>query len=136
MSDTDNNLRTLRQDLTDIIGKATTATEPMPFMRDELLPWLSAFLDEVTEIDSAVEATVYELEDVLHTENSQTIAGLITLSRAIATELRTRAGNDSRLLQLIKEHEKKCTEVAGILDEITIPDEPDPDDTSQPESPE
>lgn len=112
-----------------------TANEIAQFMSGDLLPWMDAFLEEVAEIDESVGDIVLKQEDVLHEDNAEIFAGIIASGRVlIGKELRSRCGNDRRLLKAIDEWMALSQDGEAILEDITIPDpEPDDGDPAAPE---
>lgn len=100
------------------------------WMQNELLPWLDNFTKEAEEIDEAVEDIVHQSAEILHQESGEVFAALIASGLAIATELVQRAGNDQRLLKIVREFREKAAEGKDILEEIVIedPDEEEPDE--------
>ncbi len=124
-------METLMADLAEITksaGALTSGPDVAAFMQANLLPWLSSFTEEVSEMDEAIEDIVHESPEVLHTESGAVFAAIITSGLQIATELATRAGQDQRLLAIIREFRKACVQGKDLLEEIVIPDDPDDDD--------
>jgi len=98
------------------------------FLQDNLLPWMASAAGEMKEMDSAIEDLddiVHANVDVLHTENAQVFAAVIASGLALALELSQRIGNDQRLLKVIAEYRKVAKESEALLEEITVPDNPE-----------
>lgn len=116
----------LKQDLTQITEAATASNlDPAAYMRDNLLPWMESLVNEVNEMDGAIEDLVHESADVLHEENGAVFAGIIAGGLALATELAQRAGNDPRLIKIIREYRDLAKQGSAILEEIVLPDDED-----------
>ena len=125
-------IETLKQDLQQVTAAiaSTTLIDFSTFMQSQLLPWLESLVDEVSEMDESIEDLVHQSVEVLHTESAEVFAGLIAGGAMIATELLTRAGDDKRLIAMVKEWRALATQGKAILEEIVIPDdeeEPDSD---------
>jgi hypothetical protein len=104
------------------IGPTTTALEVGSFLRDELLPFAETLVGEIGEMDEAIDDLVHQTPDVLHTESATVFASVLAAGSAIAAELRTRAGNDARLLRALREFDALVKEAKVILDDIVISD--------------
>jgi hypothetical protein len=118
-------------------GVLVTAPDLADYLRNNLLPLLEAVVTEVSEQDESIADLVEKASEILHTDSGSVFAALITAGRAIAAELRTRAGNDKRLLTMIKEFGELAEEGESILEDIVIPDTEDDDDEPEetPETP-
>ncbi len=94
------------------------------FIHNQLLPWMD---NQVTEMqDDAVYALVHQTEDILHSENAALFMSIIeTAEQLIGAELRTRVGNDQRILNLIGAWKKLAAQGREVLEDIVIPDEED-----------
>lgn len=101
------------------------------FLQNELVPWLQDLTKETVEIDESVEDLVHGSAEILHEESGAVFAGIIASGLAIATELAQRAGNDQRILKIIREFRQIAKEGSDILDEIVIPDPEDGDDEAE-----
>ena len=124
-------IETLKQDLKqvtlaiqkDALGPLVSAEDLAKFLRDNLLPWLEAAAEEVGEMDESIEDLVHQTPDVLHTDSSELFASVIAGGILLVNELRTRVGNDGRLLKLIREWTVQAKQAGELLEDITIPDE-------------
>lgn len=126
----------LQDDLKQVIGAVpsgplVTAPEIAAYLKNNLLPLVESTVDELAEVDGSVGDLVTQAQDVLHEDSAQVFAGIIASGKVLISELRTRIGNDHRLLKAIKEWEELAKEGAQLLDDITIPD----DEEEQPEAP-
>jgi len=126
----------LQQDLTQIMGRLlanppTTTADLVLFLSDNLLPWLQSQAEELGEMDEAIEDVVHQSVDVLHPESGEVFAGIITSGTAIAAELATRAGNDARLLKVIKEFRTLAARGTQLLEEIVLEDDEDDDEDDE-----
>lgn len=131
----------LQADLKQVItavpsGPLVTAPEIGSYLKNNLLPLFQSLADELGEVDDSVCDLVNRAVDVLHEDNAQVFAGVIASGKLLVGELRTRIGSDRRLLDAIKEWETLAKEGVQILEDITIPDDEDPDEgDEQPEPP-
>lgn len=99
-------------------------------LRDSVVPFLSLLVEEIGEMDEAIEEAYHDMPDALHTENAKVFAGIIASGTVLSQELRKRVGNDRRLIDLIKEWNQIAAQGREILEEITVPDTiPDQADT-------
>ena len=126
-------IETLQADLKEIIKQAAPGDSPgvdavWSFLKDNMLPWMENFVEEVGEMDGAFDALVNASEDVLHTESAQVFVGLIASGAVLIRELETRIGNDQRIMGLIREYKAVSKEATALLEEITLPDPEDDDD--------
>lgn len=128
---------TLRQDLKQILesipeGPLTAAADVAAYLRNNLVPFVSNVVDELSAVDDCVGALVNEAEDILHEDNAEVFAGIITSGKVLVGELRIRVGGDRRVLALIREYEILAAKGVQILDDIVVPDDddedPDPDE--------
>lgn len=110
------------------LAMATTTEELKIHLQHTLWPFLEALIDELNEIDEAVEEMVDEAPEVLHTESAEVFAALITSGSVLMTELKARAATDQRILRAIREWEQLARQGKEILEEITIPDAEDGED--------
>jgi hypothetical protein len=114
----------LKTDLKQVIQACPADPAEIPgYLQNYLLSWLEATCDEIGEMDDAIENLVHESEDILHSDNAAMFAGVITSGMVLATELAARAGNDQRLLKVIKEFRALAKQASDVLEEITIPDD-------------
>lgn len=130
---------TLKEDLDQVVkaaptGALVTGVDVAAFLTDNLLPLLQAFCGELSEQDACIEDLVSKSAEVLHTDSAAVFAGIIASGVAIAAELRTRAGNDRRLLAMIKEFGDLALEGKELLEDIVIPDDEDDDDDEEDEA--
>jgi hypothetical protein len=126
----------LQQDLKDLMG-GLLASPPdstaglVLFLQDNLLPWLQTQAEELGEMDEAIEDIVHQSAPVLDAESGAVFAAIITSGMAIATELATRAGNDQRLLRVIKEFKTLAAQGTQILEEIVLEDDEGEDEDEE-----
>jgi hypothetical protein len=128
----------LQADLKELMGRLLAeppATTPalVLWLQDNLLPWLQSQSEELGEMDEAIESIIHDSVDVLHPESGAVFAGIITSGLAIATELAARAGNDQRILTVVKEFRVLAVQGKEILEEIVLDDEDDEDDEDEDE---
>jgi hypothetical protein len=127
---------TLKQDLEQVVssipqGPLATAADVADYLRNNLVPFVSNVVDEISEVDDCVAALVDESEDILHEDSGEVFAGLIESGKALVGELRIRVGGDKRVLGLIRAYEILAAKGLQILADIVVPDpddEPDPAD--------
>jgi len=117
-----------------LAGPLVTPSEIAVFLRDNLVPLIESHIGESAEMDESIYGLVQEAEDVLHEDNAAVFAGIITSGAVLVTELGHRAGNDQRLLKLIKEWRALAKQGEQILEDITIPDDPEADAEGEGES--
>jgi hypothetical protein len=89
-------------------------------------------------MDGNIEDLVMQAQDVLHEENAEVFAGIITSGIILAKELEelaAKTGDSKRLQPLINEWRELASQGSELLEDITIPD-PDPDQADPPETPE
>ena len=108
-------------------GPLVSAAELRDYIRNNLVPFLSAQVSEVEEMDGAISDIVNQSEDVLHQESAEVFIAIITSGLLLINELATRIGNDQRLLAAIKEWKKVAKRGEEIVNDITIPDDEDED---------
>lgn len=129
----------IKQSAAEKFGKSpalATANDLAQFLSGDLLPWMESFLEEVAEIDESVGTLVLKQDDVLHEESAEVFAGIIASGRVlIGTELRTRVGNDRRLLKAIEEWMGLAEDGEAILNDVTVPDPDDDGEDLEPEEP-
>ncbi len=131
----------LKEDLNAVVsavpfGPLVTPQELGAYLKDNLVPFIASAVDELEEIDSSVEDLVHQSVDVLHEETAEVFAGIITSGVVMANELLSRAGNDQRIIALVREWKKVAAQGEEILTEITIPDPlADSDDLDDEETP-
>lgn len=126
-------IETLRADLKANLESLKTMALPTAdalksHLVNNLWPFIDAVVDEVDEIDESVEDMVAGTE-VIHTATGEIFTGLIVSGEVLVTELVQRAGNDQRILALVREWRELAKQGKDILEEIVIPDpDPEPDD--------
>lgn len=126
----------LQGDLQQVVEAATAIVSPdaiLPFLQNNLFPWLESMTEEMAEMDSAIEEAYHEMPDVLHSESAEVFAGIIASGTVLVAELRRRVGNDQRLLAMAKEWTQLAAKGKEILEEITIPDPEEGDEETQPD---
>lgn len=109
-------------------GPLVTPAELAAYLKNDLVPFLSAVTTELEEVDGSVADLVQRAAEVLHEESAAVFAGIITSGAVLIAELKTRIGSDRRLQEAIKEWESLAKEGTQILEEITFPYEPEDDD--------
>jgi hypothetical protein len=131
----------LKEDLKAVVGALpsgplTTAAEMAAYMKNNLLPFVEAVVGELEEMDGNIEDLVMQAQDVLHEENAEVFAGIITSGIILAKELEelaAKTGDSKRLQPLINEWRELASQGSELLEDITIPD-PDPDQADPPET--
>jgi hypothetical protein len=127
-------IETLKADLNDITAsasahaleeKAGAAPPVWGWLRDNLLPWIQGMADEVEEMDEAIHDVVNQSVDVLHPESAEVFAAIIAAGATMAAELRTRVGDDRRLLKSISEYIALLGRGKELLEDIYISDDDD-----------
>jgi ABC-type transporter Mla subunit MlaD len=101
------------------------------YLKNDLVPFLSAVTTELEEVDGSVGDLVQRAAEVLHEESAAVFAGIITSGAVLINELKTRIGSDRRLQDAIKEWESLAKEGTQILDEIVFPYEPEDEDEAE-----
>lgn len=129
----------LKADLKEVMaaapsGALVTAEEVAAFQRNNLLPLLETMFDEVGEMDDTIEDLVHRSADVLHVESAAVFAGIIEGAALLVAELKTRVGDDRRLLKAIREWSELAKQGQELLEEITILD-PEDDEEEGDEEP-
>jgi hypothetical protein len=121
-------LKRMEEGVAEGASSNASAESAWAFMRDSVVPFLSLVVDEMGEMDETLEEAYHEMPDALHAETAQVFAGIITSGAILVQELRTRVGNDQRLIRMIKEWTQLAADGTKILSEITIPDRGEDDD--------
>lgn len=129
----------LREDLAEVTkrvptGPLVTAADIGTFLHDDFLPLVESMVAESSEQDEVIGDLVRKTSEVLHTESAGVFAAIIEAGKVLVGELRTRVGNDRRVLTLIKEWTELAAAGEEILQEIVIPDDEDEDDEDSDES--
>ncbi len=130
-------IETLKQDLKENLA-SLASIEATPealkaHLQNSLWPFFEAALDEMDEIDGAVQDMLEEMPDMIHEETAEVFAQIITKGIALMAELRKRAGNDPRILKLVKEWSELAAQGTEILEETTLPDGEDDEDEDEDE---
>lgn len=127
-------IETLRKDLNDNLealrGMAIpTADALKQHLVNSFWPFIESMVDEMDEIDEAVDDLVSGAPEILHSESAEVFSGIIVSGELLMTELSHRVGNDARILAMIKEWRGLARQGKSILEDIALPDpDPDPDD--------
>lgn len=111
-------------------GPLVTVEDLLVFIKHNLVPLIESHVGETAEIDEAVHDLVTHEADILHEETASVFASLVVSGREVAKELRARAGNDRRIIALVNEFVGLCDQGDEILNEITVPDDEDPEESS------
>jgi hypothetical protein len=127
---------TLKQDLEQVVssipqGPLATTADVADYLRNNLVPFVSNVVDELSEVDDCIGALVNEAEDILHEDNAEVFAGIITSGKVLVSELRIRVGNDKRVLALIREYEILTAKGVQILADIVVPDDEEDDEDEE-----
>jgi hypothetical protein len=112
------------------LSALSSMSDVVDHLKSTLWPMLEAIVNEHVELDAVVGDLYEHSEDILQMETAKVFAAVIASGLVLAEELRTRVGNDKRLLAAIGEFKAKANEAREILEEITIPDDPE-DDTEE-----
>lgn len=102
-------------------------------LKQTLWPMLEAMVNEHADLDAALADLYHNAEDILQYETGKLFAAVVVGAEFMMTELANRAGNDARLLKAIKELREKCKEAKEIIEEITLPEDPDGDEDDEDE---
>lgn len=126
-------IETLKEDAKRVIaalptGITVTADQLSAFMRDNLLPLAESLIEEIGEVDGVVDDLVHQTQEVLHDESAEVFAGIITGGEVLVTELRTRCGNDQRILTLIRAWLELAKRGKQILEDVVVPEEYEDDE--------
>lgn len=127
----------LRADLSGCMAEAkalaanpeATIADVLKHLNDTFWPMVSNVVDEVCDIDESVSAMYEQAEDTLQPDTSAQLQGVIAGAQILVAELKTRVGNDARLLAAIKEWNAKAVEALEDIQEITVT--PDPDEEEE-----
>lgn len=114
-------------------GPLVSAADLSNYLKNNLVPLLSATVSELEEMDGAIGDIVNQTEDVLHQESAEVFMGIIASGLLLINELATRVGDDRRLLGAIKEWRKVAKKGEELINNITIPD--DEDEVDEDEAP-
>jgi len=117
----------LKADLLAITSRLEHAQDIAGWIRDDLLPYLESQANEMAAMDEAIGDIFHQSEDVLHSESAAIFAAVITSGLVLAAELKTRIGNDRRLLRVIEEFGGLAKQAQELLGEITLVDEEEDD---------
>lgn len=126
-------IETLEEDLKSLTtrcpdGPLVTVPDLVAFIKNDLVPYISAVVEEVVEHDAGIDSLFHNADDVLHEENASVFAAVITLGKQIGNELRVRVGTDKRLLAVLKEWNALLETASTLLTEIVVPDQDDEDE--------
>lgn len=114
----------LQKDLSTVTSKCPGDLGAIPdYLHNFLLPFLESTVEELSAVDEVVYGLVHDAEDILHEESGAVFAGIITSGMAICTELAQRAGNDPRILKLVREFRDLAKQGKEILEEIVMVDD-------------
>ena len=97
-------------------------------LNDTLWPLLSNVVEEVADIDETVSDMYEHAEDILQPDTGAQLLAVIAGAEILVGELKTRVGNDARLLAAIKEWSAKAAESKQAITDITITTEEEDDD--------
>lgn len=114
-------------------GQLVSSQEVMDFLKHNLVPLIESHVNETAEIDEAVHDLVTHEADILHEETAGVFASLVVSGRELAKQLMSRAGKDPQIAALCKEHLDLCEQAEEILDEITV-DDPQNVEETKPDS--
>lgn len=120
-------IETLKSDLDDIVKSANELQQPQPdvfaWLTNHLLPWTQSLTEEVAEMDKAIQDLVDESVDVLHSDSAELFARIIAGGAKMAAELRTRVGDDRRVLKEVADYVALLGQGKSLLEEIYIADD-------------
>lgn len=127
---------TLQADLIQCVneGKALAANTDLGLadfvkhLNDTLWPMLANVVEEIADIDETVSDMYEHAEDILQPETGDHLLAVIAGAEVLVAELKTRVGNDARLLLAIKEWAVKSAEAKQAITDITIATEEEDDD--------
>jgi hypothetical protein len=127
-------METLKSDFTEVetaaerLRTATSFADVAAFVNDMLVPFMKNHLDESVGMDDAICDLVENAEDILQPETAKVFVAAISGAKVIADELRGRltgSEGDQKLKLVIDEFDSNAKEAMGILEEITLPEDPD-----------
>ncbi len=115
-----------------------SAADMAAYMKNNLLPLFSDFVDELGEMDAALAEMVTGAVDVLHTDNSVVFMTLIEGGAKIIADLQAKIVElggtvTGEIAQAIKEWDSLAADGREILEDVTFdgPDEDDDEDENQ-----
>lgn len=113
-----------------LISPLTTPSELAAHLHNCLYPFISNVVNEIEEVDSAVETLFNESDDVLQPETAAVFAAVIAGGQVLVKELSGRlTPADDKLKQAIAEWLQLAAVAGSTLEDITLdPSDPDPDD--------
>jgi hypothetical protein len=97
-------------------------------LNNTLWPFLENLVRETSDVDEAVAAMYEKSEDILQFETGKQLAIVITGANTLIAELEKRAVGDKVVLDAIKDWRARAKEATEVLEEITLPEDYDPDD--------
>ncbi len=119
-------------------GPLISAADMVAYMKNNLLPLFSDFVDELGEMDAALAEMVTGAVDVLHTDNSVVFMTLIEGGAKIIADLQAKIVElggtvTGEIAQAIKEWDSLAADGREILEDVTFdgPDEDDDEDENQ-----
>lgn len=106
------------------------------FFRDTMFPIFGQVIEEIEEIDEAVEDLGADAEDILQPESAEAFGVVIVTGQVVVSELKKRlsATEDARLLKVCLEFEEQLKKASQVLEDVFVPQtEEDPEDPEEPE---
>lgn len=121
-------------------GPLTSAPDIGAFLKQQLVPFVESMATELVEVNSDIEDLVFKSNDILHADTAELFVGVCVSGRVLMKELEQRAGNDRRVLDMIKEWRNLATQAEQVVKDITYiepedEEEPEPEDEEEPEDP-
>jgi len=118
-------------------GPQISAADMVAYMKNNLLPLFSDFVDELGEMDAALAEMVTGAVDVLHTDNSAVFLTLIEGGTKIIADLQAKIVElggtvTGELAQAVKEWESLAADGREILEDVTF-DDPEDDEDENPD---
>ncbi len=119
-------------------GPLISAADMVAYMKNNLMPLIADFVEELGEMDGAIAELVSGAADVLHTDSSMVFLTLIEGAAKIIADLQAAlvkfgAAVPGEIAQAIKEWNGLAAEGRQILEDVTFDDDDGPDDDSDDE---
>lgn len=113
----------LRNDLKQNLAEITRANsweEVKAHLVGTLWPFLEGQLDQLDEMDEAIEELVDQQEDYVQPETAAVFAAVIQLGLQLGAELKKRHPNDPNVAAAVEQHELMCQQAIEVLGQITM----------------
>jgi len=127
-------LEDLREDLKRNLAEARACKsweEVQSHLVNTLWPFLEGQLDDLDEMDDALQELVDEQEDYVQPETAAVFAAVIQLGLQLGAELKKRHPTDANVTAAVDQYEAICAQAADLLGQITIVPNEDEDDDNE-----